>query len=424
VRVHRLAPPDAAERYFLALLREPRPPLPAAADEACWARVLDLARAHRLSEFLHARRDEAVRGDWPAAARGVLRERYIETSLRNGRFRAELARVTAALRARGIVPVLLKGGALTLTVYGDPGERPYGDLDLLIRRDELEAADDVMKELGFTLDDSWQPEAFYLAHHYHLVYRHAQRHWLCFELHWDLSLASMDTTFDAAGLRERALPVALDDATLLVPCPADELLHLALHTGLNGFAYLGQLRDVATLAELAPARLDPASLWPRARDAAIATPLALSLRLARLFGGDGPQRLLAAAPRQAGRGLLARLLRPEIVLRQRTQHLVAASETVALLRRDHWTGRLACLRRMVLPRAADLGMEGHPATAESGLSLLSAGRYGPAAPLRAGVWILLSLAGWDVEPRSAGDPREPCLPYHSDSPEKYSARTP
>ncbi len=342
MRLRRIPPLDAAERYFLALLAEPHPPLPPAADETFWARVLDLAARHRLGEFLHVRRAATLRADWPAAARAKARRWYVENSLRNTRFHTELTRVAAALRGDGLAPVLLKGGALLLTVYNDPAERPFGDMDLLVRPEELEAAAAIMRRLDYRLDEAYQPESFYRAHHYHLIFRHAARPWLCFEIHWDLSLPVMDVTFNADGLRRRAVLAGRDDLEILVPSPGDALLLLALHAGLNGFARLGLIRDVATLADTDPARLAAGDLWRAAQIGRLAVPLATSLNLARLFGGEGADRLLAARPRPWHGKLLRRILQT----RNRP-----ATESGALLRR--WEcGDAAAPGRLVRPAGA------------------------------------------------------------------------
>lgn len=415
MRVRRRPPPAAAERYFLALLGTPRPPLPAVADDPFWRSVLDLAARHRLDEFLHARRAEALRRDWPAAARAAVRVRYAETALRNARFQAELTRVASALHAHGLAPVLLKGGALLLTVYADPAERPFGDLDLLVRRDELDAATSAMQGLGYRLDETYRSASYYRAHHYHLIFRHAVHPWLCFEIHWDLSLPVMDVAFDAEGLRRRARPAGRAEPEVLVPSPADALLLLALHAGINRFAILGLIRDVAALAETDPSQLNADDLWRAARSSHLTVSLANSLHLARFFGGDGPQRLLFARPRPHRSGLLRRILRPEIVLRQDLLRFTAGGGAASVLRRDDWAGRRAQLRRMVWPSSADLDMAAPQATGHGVARLWYNRRYGLGAALRSALWTALVLAGWDLE-RSESPPSARPGPGPEDGP--------
>ena len=61
---------------------------------------------------------------------------------------ADLQAVLAALAARGVDALLLKGTALAYDVYASPDLRPRGDTDLLISRDDLESARAALAELG------------------------------------------------------------------------------------------------------------------------------------------------------------------------------------------------------------------------------------------------------------------------------------
>jgi hypothetical protein len=49
--------------------------------------------------------------------------------------------------------LLLKGAAFASWLYDDPRERPYGDIDLLIRPDQFDIAKGVLVELNFDLSD-------------------------------------------------------------------------------------------------------------------------------------------------------------------------------------------------------------------------------------------------------------------------------
>ncbi len=63
---------------------------------------------------------------------------------------ADLREVLAALAARGIDVLILKGSALAYEIYDAPELRPRGDTDLLIARESLEAARAAFASLGFT----------------------------------------------------------------------------------------------------------------------------------------------------------------------------------------------------------------------------------------------------------------------------------
>lgn len=61
-------------------------------------------------------------------------------------------RVAAALRASGIDPILLRGPAVAKRFYPDEALRTYRDIDLIIRKDLLSKAADIMRGLGFKPD--------------------------------------------------------------------------------------------------------------------------------------------------------------------------------------------------------------------------------------------------------------------------------
>lgn len=61
----------------------------------------------------------------------------------------DLATVIETLAARGVIALVLKGSALAYDVYAEPEHRPRGDTDLLIAREDLEVAREVLTAMGF-----------------------------------------------------------------------------------------------------------------------------------------------------------------------------------------------------------------------------------------------------------------------------------
>lgn len=119
--------------------------------------LLPLA-AHRLEESCPGLAPDGFR---EAAARQA----------RQARFRGTLhqtlaASLVARLEDAGIRAVPLKGPLLAEALYGDPGLRPSGDLDILVDPAQLDAAVDVVMANGYgpTTDLVWQ-EGLPLLHH-------------------------------------------------------------------------------------------------------------------------------------------------------------------------------------------------------------------------------------------------------------------
>ena len=64
-----------------------------------------------------------------------------------------LAEILRRFDVHGVRSLLLKGAAFASWLYDDPRERPYGDVDLLIRPDQFDLAKGVLAELNFELSE-------------------------------------------------------------------------------------------------------------------------------------------------------------------------------------------------------------------------------------------------------------------------------
>ena len=72
--------------------------------------------------------------------------------------REELERVLAPLGERGIELVVLKGLDTGYRYFPEPGTRPTADIDLLVKPTDRRAAGQVLSSLGFSEEQSQQPQ--------------------------------------------------------------------------------------------------------------------------------------------------------------------------------------------------------------------------------------------------------------------------
>jgi len=85
----------------------------------------------------------------PPVWSGFLAAQLEQTRLRDALIGRVLAQIDAAARDTGIGCVALKGSALRALALYDPGERPMGDIDLLVRAADVPAIDAVMRSLDY-----------------------------------------------------------------------------------------------------------------------------------------------------------------------------------------------------------------------------------------------------------------------------------
>jgi len=122
-----------------------------AVDARAWEVVTNLAMRHGLLglvarnlDLAHAR--TGVHISVLDRARAWRREHLVQMLV----YRKAARRITEALAARGIRFVIFKGMALVELVYRDLSLRTFRDCDILVERDDLEAAYAILREFGYS----------------------------------------------------------------------------------------------------------------------------------------------------------------------------------------------------------------------------------------------------------------------------------
>ncbi|HEY4574436.1 MAG TPA: nucleotidyltransferase family protein, partial [Thermoanaerobaculia bacterium] len=115
---------------------------------------------------------------------GEMRRNVFAVAVDNLRRDEELREGLARLDAAGIPFILLKGSGLRAERPGLAG-RFQCDVDVLLRREDLERAEEILAGLGFEVDQSYLDRASMLREHFHLGY---QRRGATVELHWNIDV--------------------------------------------------------------------------------------------------------------------------------------------------------------------------------------------------------------------------------------------
>jgi hypothetical protein len=172
-----------------------------------------------------------------------------------------------ALSSADVEHLVLKGPHLAATVYDKPEDRPYSDLDILVRRGDLATTLIALKRAGFTLDaklvdlplDALPYDTLMVSSHGWLV-----------EVHVALAPYALYRV-DHEGLFDRAVPFRLGRATARGLCPEDLLCHLVIHAAKSHFRAIERkhITDVERVVARLPLRWEVAI--ERMRSAGCAT---------------------------------------------------------------------------------------------------------------------------------------------------------
>jgi len=226
--------------------------------------------------------------DAPAELVDALKDRHTEALRHHLRIVWELARVRPALEATNSRWAVLKGPVLAELVYDAPGQRFYGDLDLLVERSSFRQVLDNLVDSGSRLlDRNWRLMRREMHGEVHLELPAGS----LLDLHWDLvNLYRGQLRIDAAAMLERAETVDLGGIRVPTLEPTDSLIHLALHGTMSGGDRLRWIHDVAQAIRRRPPNWD--ELMARAEAWRATAPVGLLLSRARgVLGADVPPEI-------------------------------------------------------------------------------------------------------------------------------------
>jgi Uncharacterised nucleotidyltransferase len=230
-------------------MRERAEPLMADVD---WSRLVETLRLRRLLSALGPRIVELAEGrasdDFAAAV-----EQAIQAGRRQGAFLQLVSlRVMAMLADAGIRSTALKGPLLGEVIYGDPGRRLASDIDLLVAPEQMQAAMEVVRQLGYAaptdyVQDCGLPQLHFLLVHERQKLPPVELHW---RVHW----------YERNFASERLLPPAGDPLGDWRPAPADELAALLLFYARDGFVDLRLATDLSAWWDVFGVDVQPGAL--------------------------------------------------------------------------------------------------------------------------------------------------------------------
>jgi hypothetical protein len=205
-------------------------------EDVNWARLEDMLRLRRLLTRLGPRAIELADGratkDFCASV-----DQAITAARHHSVFLQLVAlRAIAMLADAGIRAAPLKGPLLGEAIYGDPGRRPSGDIDLLVAPRELNAAVGVIRKMSYAAPTDYvYNDGLPLLH---LTLMHDRCELPPVEIHWRVHW------YDRDFACERLLPPVADPLGQWRPAPTDELAALLLFYARDGFVDLRLAADL------------------------------------------------------------------------------------------------------------------------------------------------------------------------------------
>ncbi len=269
-----------------------------------WPQLAKTLESRRLLTVLGPRILELAEGQADSGFADAA-EQALQVGREQGAFSVLVClRVIAQLGEAGIPASALKGPLLGEAIYGDPGRRLSSDIDLLVSPDNLHAAVEVVRGMGYGAPvDHVQSDGLPLLH---FVLLHEQRQLPSIELHWRVHW------YERSFARERLLPPTPDPSGQWRPAPVDELVELLLFYARDGFVDLRLASDLSAWWDAYGAELSPGALQEALdRYPAFARVIPAALQAAeRVVGLPAGEVLARAGKLDARQRLAVRLVNP------------------------------------------------------------------------------------------------------------------
>jgi hypothetical protein len=213
-----------------------------------WVEVFRLGLLHgglpRLCRCLAALASPKV----PRATLTALSRYTASVAARNRAITVELLEVLSALKAAGVEAAPFKGPTLASRLYGELDSRQFGDLDILVRRRDVPAAEAVLASRGYRPWQALSPEAERrcLEDGKDRPFVSRDGHFAV-EIHWRFTPRYYPFALDAESVWER-LEMCAFQGTRVLSIPAEELLLiLCVHGARHRWSSLKWVCDVAFL---------------------------------------------------------------------------------------------------------------------------------------------------------------------------------
>ncbi len=268
-----------------------------------WSEVVNTSQNEGLSFLLYK---SAIKKniDIPFSIKQNLKQEYIYNWGRNIRILEELA---ALLRAFEDPVIVLKGAALLSSVYEDFGLRMLGDVDILLKPEDVPKIDKVLSQSGYQSDRTL---SFYRVTNYlNSVVYGKNGSPLLLHLHWHLVNNALPNYMYAEKINmdkiwNEAIPLKIRESEALCLAPHYQLLHLSEHAMKHSYNTLIHVWDIHEVISHGKEKLDWERVCRESGEFQLRSPLFYSLWLSKEYFGTciPPEILEFLRPRHKGMG--------------------------------------------------------------------------------------------------------------------------
>jgi len=215
-----------------------------------WDSILKLASLHGLSGLIYncikqCQNKKLV----PHDILEEFKNKYRKTAYKNLIFINEYNNITADFNSKNIKILPLKGIAFLKELYHNIGLRSLSDIDILVKKKDLNLAEKTLQEMGYTKK---KYPARKIKRHFHSIFwRKKGSFTVSVELHWDIDFSDSPFRININDLWSRAEPAADGNIVFYRFSLEDRLIFNSFHImRANSFCDIMMLKNFCDLSEI------------------------------------------------------------------------------------------------------------------------------------------------------------------------------
>lgn len=265
------------------------------------------------------------------------------TGLNLGYFK-ELKRFVGKLDKANIPVCLLKGASVAIPVYGSISLRSFGDIDLLIGKDDLEKAIELFRE-DYTINFFLPNLDMCKKYHFHISLSRKKPPSYCFEIHWALFTPDSYLNLPPTVLWENIEVFLFEDSLFKTLSPENSFIHLIIHFTRNAFSSPRDLWDIYWLINRKDVNFG--LLVERVRKFGMERRLAASMLFIDSFFGTSYIKEMGL--KVQGLGFILNKTSISFLVERREKPEENIRAVIAFLLQENFLNKFSFLRRIIYP---------------------------------------------------------------------------
>ena len=263
-----------------------------------WEYLFRTASEHGITPLLYRHLNATLPGAVPNETLNQLRDYFHDNSRRNLFLTGELLNLLSLFETHKIPAIAFKGPVLAASVYGNLALRQFLDLDLIIHKQHVAKASELLVAEGYRPQfnlNRGREAAYVRWYPAHCFVREddGEDGKVVVDLHWAITSRDFGFPLDPESLWGRLESISLGDKEVLTLSPENLLLILCVHGGKHGWDNLAWICDIAELIRVGEG-IDWRKVLDQARALKSERMLFLGLYLASdLLGAPLPEEIKA-----------------------------------------------------------------------------------------------------------------------------------